>query len=616
MQSGVGTPPSRRVQGAPDATAWNAFASPSATVGVMTADEERLTHAAERAERIANFQALALLGTPPRRGNSVQPQRVSQVDEWMRAHPTDKKSVDASAVRYSALDGRGGGRWAVRPRDFDSLAHAVVQDFQTGNNPACLSELGGTVFKAFVDLDYTAPNRHELPRMADIQSHLVVISDVVAAAFPQLSHEQRSVVLCTGNEYQKGAAEHALHRAAVAAGGAVALNAATLRPDDSPEPQLGKWKHGVHLVWPGISATAETMASLAVLMRHKLKATFPVAPGGDSWDEIVDSAVYRAPCLRLPWTYKCLHCPCRNRRIPVANRERTCPLPNCFRGRVHDVEAGVYKPRAVLNGKMADSGRYSSSLRKTQRSGMPYLHTMRLVSLWVKATPDMEASGPRRNGALVAQPVSSEPTPFTMPRKVSEALRVDLHTAVQAVSGVKKPRAALPPGDSRHAVLLSIVRRYKQCYKSVHIAPGGVKMQAWTKGGGARGAPPSLKDVKAGGKKSTAMYTVSVEGTGARHCGNRLGGPHTKSTVYFLITPKHCVQKCFSWKQGASNRIHGCCARFSGEAVPLLREERLALFGQDTTQRVPSAAAASSGGTRLVSAVMQDVLGGPVHFGP
>jgi hypothetical protein len=60
-------------------------------------------------------------------------------------------------------------------------------------------------------------------------------------------------------------------------------------------------KIGVHLVWPGVRATAETALGFR---DHLVRRLAEGVPDAARWDEVVDAAVFKGSGLRMPWASK------------------------------------------------------------------------------------------------------------------------------------------------------------------------------------------------------------------------------------------------------------------------------------------------------------------------
>jgi len=630
--------------------------------------------------RAAQQEVLCGLERGMHRRRHVIPPARSGLDTWLHGHQdcclnkgATCTASDGAALRYNALDGRKGGRIAVRVEDFDTFAAAVYDDCIKGNNPACLSEVPGAHFKAFMDLDYVAPCKHALPTAAVLKRHIAAAQAVMEVLFPALTVEQRSVIVAVGNVHQKGDGERAMMQEAASASEdlsrrvqhlqrvqeeaetAAAIAAAAhppaleLSPGTTPaymaavQPSIigrrapdectvqqdapcitsmltafkaraaasgtaqsvqetsdsqsvlgtpvpveaaaavqGKgaatactapWKRGVHLVWPSVIVTANIMAAVAECARVLLTQVAPLPEGCGAWEDVLDNAVYRRPCLRLPYTYKSMRCPCSQMLVGDASRrgrQPPCALRRCYNGRVHDLAKGVYVPMEVFNGNMQCSLRYGDNLKSP-------VHAMRAMSLWVRATRDMRQDGPRgARGALLAQavwPATHLDAPHDLPPSARQAM--DRIAMAQVASrngkvsrGVHQGAKVLPAGDKRYLVLQRILRASAPQYKHVTVKPAGVYC---------RGS----KAVKADAVHTVTHYAVDVVGHGCRCCANRVGGTHTSSQVFFVVTRAGVHQHCYSHGK-VTNRKNGSCSRVQHFLCVLHASDVQELFGART----------------------------------
>ena len=79
-------------------------------------------------------------------------------------------------------------------------------------------------------------------------------------------------------------------------------------------------------------------------------------------------------------------------------------------------------------------------------------------------------------------------------------------------------------------------------------------------------------------------FGLKVRGFGCRFCQNK-EAEHTQQTVYFVLSPKGIVQRCYSRK--GLQRHHGLCESYASASSPLSRELDMLLFPEEKGKSGP-----------------------------
>jgi len=81
----------------------------------------------------------------------------------------------------------------------------------------------------------------------------------------------------------------------------------------------------------------------------------------------------------------------------------------------------------------------------------------------------------------------------------------------------------------------------------------------------------------------TNRYLVNVAGVGSTYCMNK-GAEHTSNSVYFIITPTVCYQKCFSKKSEV--RMGGTtCAKYKSGEIQVPASVAAVLFPDEVEKQ-------------------------------
>jgi len=212
---------------------------------------------------------------------------------------TDSKERKATATHF-LLDG---GTWGIAKDDYPEFLNLLAIDLQNGEKHY-ICENRTPVFKFICDIDMYETETVTLEYISKLVELLNGIVEEYYGSF--------KVIIC-GADTKK-----------------VLLNETELI------------KCGFHLVWPDIWITVETAKKLRVKFIEKLISTFGERESYNTWEDVVDLAVYEDNGLRMVGCRKMVICKsCKNKK----EFRETCE--SC-EGTGKKDEGRIYTPKAVL----------------------------------------------------------------------------------------------------------------------------------------------------------------------------------------------------------------------------------------------------------------------------
>ena len=154
----------------------------------------------------------------------------------------------------------------------DDFIHEYSRGVLMGGRPSCIVEYKPRVFRMFYDLDIVTKDIHmaKLMSAGDFQENVKNIMHIICIA---------TVFLFD-----------------------VARSSATICISNVPKKKGDEIKVGIHITFDNIFVTSPT----ALHIREKLLELLNVEenPFANSWEQIVDSAVFKGSGMRLPWAAK------------------------------------------------------------------------------------------------------------------------------------------------------------------------------------------------------------------------------------------------------------------------------------------------------------------------
>ena len=150
----------------------------------------------------------------------------------------------------------------------------------------------------------------------------------------------------------------------------------------------------------------------------------------------------------------------------------------------------------------------------------------------------------------------------TDPQTPTEYSDVPMDGGVAETLGATLPQASSPPAEGAAGAALrlddALAAQLERTVRSMHPEYALVNVK---------------RDIA---RKSDRVYVIHVHGAGEHFCLNK-GAAHSRSRVYFTVTPKGVAQKCFSRGQPGSE---GSCECFRSRRVRLPPDLQAALFGE------------------------------------
>ena len=277
-------------------------------------------------------------------------------------------------------------------------------------------------------------------------------------------------------------------------------------------------KVGLHIVFPLLFVHKDQALNLRAGVAAALNKCFDTTQYKESsWCEIVDASVYSGnPHLRLPLCHKYGKCPTCTPHMSMCtqcNGYRKCDL-----GR-------PYLLSTIINGTTMKS--WDEAIQKYERDqhGLLMLCSLRMIKEGQNICPGFQRYLHAPRG------IDNKDGEFAEDR-----------------TGLKESRSgciySVAQNSDRWYAVVDLVRNYDKVYKNIDI-----------------------RDIKH--NRPQKKYLVRVSGIGSQYCFN-VGRDHKSNSIYFQITAKGIVQKCFcrcNTKDG--RRFDVLCKMFSSKSKPL-----------------------------------------------
>ena len=316
--------------------------------------------------------------------------------------------------------------------------------------------------------------------------------------------------------------------------------------DDTPCIQSG-----LHLIWR-VLVDDQTSWQVRAWMLRALEAelrpdNFPLAT---RWAEAFDSAIFGANGLRMVGSRKAIKCELCDGNSYKNVGEWGSVCPSCQN--VGRIDLG--RPYDLLYLACSDG---SPDFEETERIKRDPVRLVQLTTIRAinpdgtrpESAPELHFPDEDTRARVIADAKRDKSAKRTAPKKGAEK---DPVAAAQASEAGKKKRdkkgelVDLSPDDPKFIAISEFLRTSFE-------------------------GMPVAKSVKQGGGD---FYIVNTE---CHFCLNK-GGCHKSSTVYFVVRPKGCVQRCFCVKDAVQPRGGKQCSQFVSPPVQLPRELKKTIF--------------------------------------
>jgi len=270
-------------------------------------------------------------------------------------------------------------------------------------------------------------------------------------------------------------------------------------------PSICLVKTGVHLIWPDICVDNERAQTLRRAVVFDLTQTFGKRSEQNSWEEVVDSAVYKANGLRMIGSRKCVTCSsCRN------NAKKKGACKNCNGVGWFD-EGRVYVPKLVMRcdgtydvDEMTRLGSVHkhymirrTTIRRTTMSSIPESPHFSIQKYYID---NLDPENPRKSGQRLRRLIENQ-----------DLIRVSASDSPPASARTKS--VVVPTTDERFKCLKAFIR--KEFYGNPEIT--------------------SLTYTE------TMVHYLAA--SSSRYCMNK-GAEHMRNTIYFSISISGVSQRC------------------------------------------------------------------------
>jgi len=304
-------------------------------------------------------------------------------------------------------------------------------------------------------------------------------------------------------------------------------------------------KTGIHLHWPDerCFVTKRQAAQFRATVVARVKERFGDRdPPANPWDDVFDISVIWAAGLRMVGSSKIDTCPACRGKAPAQLTCGTCEAS----GRVNAGRA--YWPLMVLDGNgqrlRAHEERYLAGLEGLQQLVWDTMIRRRaradhVDSAWM--VPEHAAP-------------AIDPSP-----RLEDRARPLLATTRRggAAGGGGAWITHMPAG---------LAARFEALIRS-HERFDGVYAHAY------------VRKIQRHGTGARRKFRVLMAGAGSRFCAN-IGCEHSENHIYFEVTPRGLVQRCWKEDDNAARTLsREACRMFRGPVVPLPSALRTDLFG-------------------------------------
>ena len=222
---------------------------------------------------------------------------------------TDPKEKKVGSTHF-LLDG---GIWKIPLAEYQTFLRLLSTDLQNGEKHY-ICENRSPVFKFICDIDLF---EESVVTVDEISRIVNVIQEIVTEYFGE-----KTVIIC-------GADSKTVTK--------------LVTPEDGAgQQEITLVKAGFHLVWPKIWITVENAKKIRILFIKKLIETFGERESYNTWDDVIDLAVYEDNGLRMVGCRKIVICKsCKNKK----EFRETCETCETL-GKID--EGRVYTPVTVI----------------------------------------------------------------------------------------------------------------------------------------------------------------------------------------------------------------------------------------------------------------------------
>jgi len=302
----------------------------------------------------------------------------------------------------------------------------------------------------------------------------------------------------------------------------------TGQPGDSPQKKANLYKIGIHPVFPHLYVDQQQALSIRQQIVRAMEDEYmDRLETYNTWEDIVDVSVYMDNGLRMPGSYKVSKCDqCKGSSTRKSKNPAQCYQCGGF-GRVAVNRS--YNPFAYIHGHGA------KVQRNTRFSWSKVLALTSIRMFDVSLTPGFKSE------LLVDKPP---------PRK-----RIEQQG--QTVTILEEDEKVLRTQDHRFPYQIPISdERFQVIRDFIHTLPKYKRVV--------------IKSVRQNNTKD--VYCVNVQGEGSRYCSN-IQRDHNSNSIYFIITKKACIQRCFCRCNTTRGRINGMCKNYRSppyELTPMM----------------------------------------------
>jgi len=417
--------------------------------------------------------------------------QLSPLRKWILSNryyikSSDQKEDKTNPTHY-LLDG---GIWKVPLSDYSTFISLLAKDLQNGEK-YYISENRTEVFRFVCDLDF-----YDSKEISIEELELIInkINSVVCEYYePRISQ----LIIC-GTESKE-----------------VVVNENKLI------------KTGFHLVWPKIWINTVTAKKLRILFIKLLISSFGERESYNTWDDVVDLAVYEDNGLRMIGSRKMGICKCCKNKAAL---KKDCT--DCESTGKKD-EGRVYKPVKVMSGnKDFDTEFYFKSIKND-------LYVMLLETCIINYYKHDQT--PLKNSDFLDS-LSIENTKKKKTKQIGGTSCTGGTGSNDTTEQIKKLETF-------------IKKQFREHYSGIKIK----------------------KLVKA----DNYRYFIEPEDN---FCMN-VNRNHTSSGIYFNVTPHGISQRCMCKKHTTSGRLNGPCSTYSSKEIPLTKVLSKELFGKISSDK-------------------------------
>lgn len=351
-----------------------------------------------------------------------------------------------------------------------------------------------------------------------------------------------------------------------------------------------RYKTGIHIVFPFLLVTNETGMVICENVLKAIELRMAPRPEYNSWDKVIDAAIYEKRGMRMNGALKCGFCNCnRNKRLKnidqdVENRDWLITQASVE----HEITNGV---KVMKNVKFTDTSNDIKLPCSPKEEDVKNIKSKQIKDIEFKVPEvDVDEGGRCKvcfmnSGRTIDNSKYHIQHIFTGPLKTSILDTRILLKDHDCLKRVKK--------NSTLELVYTSVRRPLSSDEDLapyvpyigHVKPENHRLEHG-------GRPKSTKRLKVvssdrasiaaqklihaafhGDYGDTVVRGVSSNGstvfikTNSRACKNLLSGEHSNTTIYFMVDgeTKKLYQRCFCSCNTRDNRKSGFCRNFSEE---------------------------------------------------